>query len=76
MKKRLAILLVGCLVFSFAACSFSGNNGQPSQTQKATQEQESNPIQAITSPESSEAEKGTSAVQEQTEEVPSGDSAA
>ena len=75
MKKGLAILLAGCLVFSLAACSSSGNNEQPLQTQEATQEQEQNPIQVTASPESNEAEKGTSAMQEQTEEVPSGDSA-
>ena len=40
MKKRLDILLVGCLMFSLTACAPDGNGGQPMQTQKATQTQE------------------------------------
>ena len=66
MKKRLAVLLAGCLVFSLSACSSSGNSEQPSQTQEATQEQEPTPIQVTTSPESSETEQVEEG-QEQTE---------
>ncbi len=40
MKKRLDILLVGCLMFSLTACTPDGNGGQPIRTQKATQTQE------------------------------------
>ena len=66
MKKRLAVLLAGCLVFSLAACSSSGNSEHPSQMQEATQEQEQNPIQVTTSPESTETEQVEEG-QEQTE---------
>lgn len=63
MKKRLAIILAGCLMFSLTACSAGGNSEQPSQTQETTLS------------ESNETEEGTSVVKEQTEEVPSGNSA-
>ena len=66
MKRRLAILLAGCLVFLLVACSFGGNSEQPSQMQETTQEQEQNPIQVITSPESNETEQVEEG-QEQTE---------
>lgn len=70
MKKSTTIFLVTCLMFSLAACSSGGNREQPSQAQKATKAQEP------TLPESNETEKGTSAREEQTEEVPSENSAA
>lgn len=65
MKKRATIFLVTCLMFSLVACSSGGNSEQSSQAQKATQTQEP------TLPESNETEKGMSAKEEQTEEVPS-----
>ncbi len=69
MKKRAAIFLVTCLMFSLAACSSGRNSKQPPQAQKAAQTQET------ILPESNETEKGTSAKEEQTEEVPSENSA-
>ena len=66
MKRRLAVLLAGCLVFSLAACSSSGNSEHPSQMQEAIQEQEQNPIQITTSPERNETEQ-VEKEQEQTE---------
>lgn len=69
MKKRATIFLVTCLMFSLVACSSGGNSEQSSQAQKSTQTQEP------TLPESNETEKGTSAKEEQTEEVPSENSA-
>ena len=70
MKKRSVILLAGCVLFCLTACS-SGEDNVPSlQIQKVTQTQEA----ALQ--ESSEAEKGTSAVGEQTEGALSGTPAA
>lgn len=69
MKKVATIFLVTCLMFSLVACSSGGNSEQSSQAQKATQ------TQGPTLPESNETEKGTSAKEEQTEEVPSENSA-
>ena len=63
MKKRATIFLVTCLMFSLAACSSGESNEQSSQAQEATRTQEP----AL--PESNEAEKETSARDEQTEEV-------
>ncbi len=75
MKKRSAIFLAGCLMLSLTACS-SGENGElPSQVQKVTQAQEPAETRETVLPESAETEKGMSAVEEQTEEVPSGNSA-
>ena len=65
MKKRAAIFLVTCLMFSLAACSPNVNSEQPSQTQTFAQTQEP----AL--PGNDETEKETSAAEEQTEEVPS-----
>lgn len=76
MKKRSAIFLAGCLMLSLTACSSGGNGELPSQVQKVTQTQEPAETQEIVLPESAETEKGTSAVEEQTEEVLSDNSAA
>ena len=64
MKKGAAIFLATCLMFSLVACSSDGNSEQSSQAQKATR------TQRPALPESNETEKGTSAKEEQTEEVP------
>ena len=81
-KMKSAVMLTGCLVFSLTACSSGGNREQPLQTQEAartaepTQIEEINQTRETTLPESNAAEKETAAVEEQTEEVLSGNSAA